>query len=311
MQVSDDESNQNPGIKEGKNEDRNEEKVENDDEDEDESCIIKIESEEAFVFKHLLEAFHAGLTIVVFAITNKGFFCRNDNSKSADKNAQKLDATLLINLDMPRKSFTKFKIPQALEDDDSAVLHLAVEASILRGATTCILKNDSITFSVNENTPMSLDVRVFNTAKERDIESNVKLLPVEELPACFLNPVQPIEYNLNKPNATGKASEFMKACSASAGKVKSSIINITGQTNGILLSSATSEIGKKIKFGNYVKGKPECYNKNFIFQGVLQIVVKAAPMSKSVRVYCTGVKPLLISFDVGSSGTLDIYLVPK
>jgi len=277
----------------------------------DQQYIIKLESHEAYVYKHLLECFHAGLTIIVLTITNKGLYCRNDNSKTADSTSgQKLDATLLIDMNLPRKAFTCFKIPKAIEEDDNAVLHLPLEASILRQATTCILKHDNISFIVLEDNPMKLDVRVFNIAKERDIETTVQLLDISDLAECFLKPVQPVEYNLHKPNAVGKSAEFMKACSGS-GKVKSAIVNVIGQSNGIMLTVTKGEVSKKVKYGVFIVDKDEVYNRNFIFQGGLQAVVKACPMSSVVRIYCQGTKPLLVSLDIGTYGVLNIYLVPK
>jgi hypothetical protein len=275
-----------------------------------EGCIINLQLTQGFIFKHITEFFHAGLTTIIFRITNKGVYVRNDNKKG-----QMEPANLLADLTIPRKMFTNgFYIPQAIEDDDEAVLMLAVEASVLRGATGGIMKADMVSLIIKEDTPLQLDIRVVDPRKDRDIESSVKLIPTESLPDFLLNPLMPVAYDMDRPNAVGKAAEFMKAC-AGSGKVKATTITVVAQQNGVMLNARNGEFSKKTKYGVFDNTKNEIYHKNFAVQGGLQAVVKACPMSKVVRMYCSGNKPLLISLDVGTTvgltGVLDVYLVPQ
>lgn len=276
----------------------------------EERYLLKIETNEGFVFKPLVEVFHCALLYVVFRVSAKGLQCRNDNSKSAAKNQEKTDATLLIDLDMPRKGFSKFIIPKGLEEDEEAVLYLPVEASIMRNATSGILKADNLCMYVKESDINTLTIRVFNSAKGRDGETSIKLLPLESLSDSILNPLLPVDYDLNKPVACGTASEFSKSFVGSA-KSKATIVNAIAQADGIQFISSNGEFSKKFAVGTFDLKKKEIYNKNFIFNQGLNAAVKACPMSKNVRIYASGNRPLMISLDSGSNGFLNIYLVPK
>jgi hypothetical protein len=208
-------------------------------------------------------------------------------------------------------------IPQAIEDDPEAELIMPMEASNLQKGCSGILKKDIIHLYINQDDPSKLWIGIKNLEKGRDIENYVTLLD-EDNPevAKKLNPVAPVQYISELSTATGAAAEFQKACKA-GGATKSAVMTVQSQKgansqNAVRVTATNGQVSKSFNFGgiSWNAKMPISYSQKFLIKGNIGPVHKCCSMSRNVRLYCEGEKPLRISLTTGSFGQLDIYLVP-
>lgn len=280
---------------------------EGDNENNDDDYIVKFKTNRASIFKDITSFFHSCLTILVFRVTKKGIFLRNNNNKE----------TLLCDLSLRKEKFTTFIIPEALynngEQDDDPELILAVEAAVLLTITNSILKKDKIKLYVTKSNPDFLNISIYDKTKGRLVNGEVRLLEVDSLEKIYLQPKQPCEFITTDPIAIGNAGEFQKACK-SGKQLKSKVIYVVAQKRGIKISGGGGTIvSKGFTFGKWFndgkKGSDLVFDQQFetkLFEGIS----KCCPMSKDVRFYCEHKKALLVSLDAGDLGVLDIYVVP-
>lgn len=270
-----------------------------------EEFILYFKTREAHVFKAMNEFFHASLRVLVFAVSKTGIRLRADNYK--DENNKE---TLLVDLHLPRQHFYRYKIPEKLEEDPDAILHLVVDASSFRQTTQNILKKDCMSLYVRSDNPEMLEMVIINEDKGRHEEHSVSLLSFDDLSKNEKDPVLPCKYTITEPRAVGIASEFQKACKA-PGQLKVDRIQALGQAKGIKFIATNSETTRRYTYGQFSEKGEVIYDQSFEVKGNIAAVAKCCTISKNVRFYFEGNKALLVSLNTGESGTLDIYLVPN
>jgi len=265
--------------------------------------VIYLKAREGSVFKNFVEFCYAALDVLVFRVSSKGLTMNADNRKEGKAE------TLLCSLDMPRENFEIFHIPPEIDEDSDGEIVLPVEAKNLRSLTSGVLKKDLLLISVSKDKVNMLVVEVQNLEKERRSHGSVRLIDQHTLSKEQLDPVSPCDYDRSKPTATILASEFQKACKAGT-QHKAEYTRVVAQSKGISFHVDNAEVSKTFPFGSLDKDGVETYCHDFRVKDNIGAIPKCCPMTKNVRVYCSGKKPLLINFNAGMSGKFDVYFVP-
>lgn len=267
--------------------------------------ILLFSTLEAYVFKSLTDFLHNILTCVIFKVTNTGIKCIMDNAKDP------IPESLLIDLNLKADMFYNWIIPESLEEDDDAELLIIADASNLHKACSNIYKKDSITMHITKDEPYKLVINIKNTEKGRDLTNCVTLLTKDNKDVIpKFNHVEPCIFTLKRPTAVGVAIEFQKACKAGS-QIKATTVHIEAKKTGVRVKSENGEVSKMFTFGTWNDKEDTTYDQRFQIREVVAPLAKCCSMTKQVRFYCEGEKPLRVTFDTGDFGTLDVYLVPN
>lgn len=249
------------------------------------TILFRAKTNEGFNFKILGEILHNTLKTISINITKEGVF-----SKMIDVHKK-----LLIDIKLVSNNFSQY----VLNTDN---LLFGVNISHLYKIISSLKKKDSLILQILEEAPNELQIIV--TPRERDhVEvSKISIQSIQsldiEVPETYNHPVHV------------SSSKFQKMCKDMLNIGKE--IHVYGNDKFVIFECETPGIYKKqIHFGEEVK--PEEIDQteltNYFFDAEQLVrISKVSSLSNLLHVYLNPNLPLLIKSQIGSLGTISIFV---
>jgi proliferating cell nuclear antigen PCNA len=249
------------------------------------SVIFKCKSNEAYCIKILAELLSNNIKTGCFVLDDTGISLRMmDHHRS-----------ILIDLILNANNFQMYKF-------NSKKIYLGINLNHFHKMLKSIKKKDSIELFINEDAPNDLGIRVIPKENNRVTTSYIKIQNVQNLDITI-----PTGYN--KPIIVS-SSEYQKLV-----KEMSSIGNtlkVLSKNYSIEFSCNAGGILKRtVQFGDVDEDDDPTsasYDQEFVTDQLCRIT-KLSGFSNDIQIF-TG-KPLLFSSNVGSLGTISIFIKSK
>jgi DNA polymerase III sliding clamp (beta) subunit (PCNA family) len=252
---------------------------------------LKIRSREAYAFKVAIELCQRYLKDGCFVIDKTGIKLDGTDSKTSR-------GTKLINLDLPRSNFTKYKVPEP-------PLHVGLNMVHFYRMLKSIKKKDSLTLYILEKDPMNLFIQIHQNGEDED-KSAEKSIKITQARPCK----SPLETGYGNPIiATAKEFQKMKTLS----KI-SKTVTVTAKNGRIeFFCDKENVYTARVPFGDIDsddeedKTETEEYNQVFDAEQIIDLV-KMGSMSNTIQIYATNDLPLYFHMNVGPLGTVSVYI---
>lgn len=246
--------------------------------------ILKIKTKEGFNIKILSEILQNYITNSCFEFTASGISLRQENT----------DSSVFVDLFLEKDKFLHY---ESLRDN----IQLGINLMHLHKMLAHVKKKDEIKMIVDEKDPSKFNITVKHFEKNRKTRS-------------FLNitRMQPVKISMEDERYEQpfiiSSSEFQKTLKDlnSLGKV----IEIETSKNWIKFSSNGEEIySREVIFGKKRDG--DIILKQTFDTSLLTQLVKISNLSVNVQIYTCDKLPLKIKFQVGTLGTMAVYIESK
>lgn len=245
--------------------------------------LFRAKTSEGFNFKILGEVLHNTLKTISLSITPDGLF-----SKMIDAHKR-----LLIDFKLLATNFSAYTL-----NTDS--LFFGINVSHLYKIISSLKKKDSLTLQIDSDTPHELQIIV--TPRERDHTEvsrisiqNIQSLDIE-VPDQYSHPVHV------------SSSKFQKMCKDMLNIGKE--VHVYGNDSFVLFECETPGIYKKqIHFGEEIPAQEDVPMIHYHFDAEQLVrVSKISSLCTLLHVFLHESLPLLIRAQVGSLGTISIFI---
>ena len=260
------------------------------------TIIFKAKSCEGYVLKVLAELLQNNIKTACFEVDAGGI-----KLKMMD-----FHRTILIDLELDAHTFTIYKFLPTEK------LDLGINLAHFHKMLKSIKKKDSLEFSIDDETPTELGIKVIPKEGNRVTKSCIKIQQIQnidiDMPSGYGNPV------------IVPSAEFQKMC-----KGLGHISNITHiATKGFLIrfsSDAGGVMKRYTELGEYdddeadhepgeQKWEHTDYSEEFDTEQLTRIT-KLSALSPNMQIYSMADKPLLFRCPVGNLGKISVYLKSK
>jgi proliferating cell nuclear antigen len=269
--------------------------------------IFLASTDEAYKIKVLIEMLCNTIKLACFEISSRGIFLKTTDNE--DK--------LLIDISLHRASFKKFICRKTM--------YIGLNVIHLHKMIKSIKKKESITMYISEDRPSDLAISIIQSDCNHKNTSYVKIQSVQNvdinIPSGYKYPIIIPSSNFQKlVKSINNAYDKVEITSiygwirflCDAGEVYSREIefgefDITPEMekdNGVTLESILS-IDKQIRKTGVVP--EDWYHCSFYTYQLFQLI-KMTGLSTNIKFYITPGFPLMISINVGSLGTLTVYI---
>jgi len=246
--------------------------------------LFKCTTKEGYMFKILGEILHNTLKTVNISINKNGIF-----SKMMDNHKK-----FLINIEMPAKNFGNYLCETTLLFG----LHIGHFYKII----SSVKKKDIITLLIEEDNPNELQIIV--TPRERD-HTEVSKINIQNIQSIDIDVPNSYDHPIHV-----SSTKFQKMCKDMLNIGKE--VNVYGDNNCVIFECETPGIyRKKICFGNDGSTEENClktiYKYNFESEQLVKIS-KISSLGNILYIYLDGSLPLLINSNIGSLGSISIFM---
>jgi len=253
------------------------------------TVLFRAKTSEGFNFKILGEILHNTLKTISIHITKDGFF-----SKMIDVHKK-----LLIDIKLLSTNFSQY----ILNADN---LLFGVNISHLYKIISSLKKKDSLILQIMDDAPNELQIIV--TPRERD-HTEVSRISIQNIQSLDIE----VPENYNHPVHVS-SSKFQKMCKDMLNIGKE--IHVFGSEQFVMFECETPGIYKKqIHFGeepedesNHPSSDDAAYVHYFFDAEQLVRISKISSLAPLLHVYLNHSLPLLIKSQVGTLGTISIFI---
>lgn len=249
------------------------------------TILFRAKTNEGFNFKILGEVLHNTLKTISISVTQEGLF-----SKMIDAHKR-----LLIDIQLLATNFSQY----ALHSED---LLFGINVSHLYKIISSLKKKDSLVLQIDSETPNELQIIV--TPRERD-HTEVSKIAIQNIQSL----------DIEVPNQYGhpvhvSSSKFQKMCKDMLNIGKE--VHVYGNEQFVMFECETPGIYKKqIHFGEEVEDEKLDANSLIHYHFDAEQLVRVSKISSLctlLHVFLHDSLPLLIRAQVGSLGTISIFI---
>lgn len=253
------------------------------------TIVFKIKSHEAYIFKILTELLGNNIKTGCFEIDNSGIYLRMmDHHKK-----------ILIDLKLDAKSsgFSIYKF-------ESKKLFIGINMNHFHKMLKPIKKKDTIELYIDDETPSELFIKVTPKENNKTKISTVKIQSFQNLDIDL-----PSGYDNSISIPSADYQKMLKELSSIG-----NIIKINSKNFYIdFTCSAPGVYGSTIKFGDINEENEnidkEEYSQEFYTESLSRVIKLAGLSSNNIQIYPG--KPLLFKSNVGSMGSVSVYIKSK
>ncbi len=256
--------------------------------------LLIIRTREGYTFKVLAELLQNCIKDGCFIVSKKGIELTGMDTKTKN-------GTKLVCLEMPRKNFIKYQCPDT-------PLQIGLNLGHFYKMLKSIKKKDTLTLFIDESNPLNLGIEIHQNGDNNSTKSYVRITQV--------HPVQydPLEGYEDPIITTSK--EFAKI--KQLNKISKTLLVTAGKQWIEFFCDKEEVYARNVRFGEDEENIEEPddadetdeYKQTFETEQIIQLV-KVAGLSNTIQIYPTSELPLKFTLNIGSLGTISIYIKSK
>ncbi len=261
----------------------------------DNSLIIK--SREGYTFKVLVELLQRYIRDGCFIIDKKGI-CLTGKDTKTEK------GTKLICINLPRTNFLKYKC-------SGEPLNIGLNMVHFYRMLKSIKKKDTLTLFIKNDDPLNLYIQIHQNGEEENKAAvkSIKITQVRplnhDIPMGYEYPIIATSKEFQKIKTLNKISKVMQV-TAKSGKIEFFCDKEDVYTCKVPFGDIDEE-NENENNDNDNENYVEEYKQTFDAEQILDIV-KMANMSSTIQIYASQELPLHFKMNVGSLGTVELYI---
>jgi proliferating cell nuclear antigen PCNA len=252
------------------------------------TTIFKAKTQEGHTIKTLAELLQHTVKVACFVVDEEGIKLRMVDSHRR----------ILIDMQLNAANFQIYKW------NGHDKLFMGINLNHLHKMLKSIKKKDSIILFINQNQPDDLGIEVIPKENNRVTTSYIKIQNVQhldiELPSGYTRPV------------IVPANEYQKMCKEMNNI--SQTIEVTSQQYRIKFACDAGSVYKReVTFGDIDEDEVNdstIYKEIFDTEQLVRII-KVSGLGSSLQIYPKNDLPMLLKSNVGSLGTISIYIKTK
>lgn len=256
--------------------------------------LLFIKTRDGYAIKVLSELLQNCIKDGCFIVSKKGIELTGMDTKTKN-------GTKLVQLEMAKKNFIKFVCPDT-------PMQIGLNLGHFYKMLKSIKKKDTLTLFIDEDNPLNLGIEIHQNGDNNSTKSYVRITQV--------HPVKydPLEGYEDPIITTSKEFSKLKQLN----KISKTIV-VTCRKQWIEFFCDKEEVyARGVCFGEEDEDKKdeedteevEDYKQTFETEQIIQLV-KVAGLSNTIQIYATGELPLKFTLNIGSLGTISIYIKSK